>query len=603
MPLRLKTLLIVGATMACLIGGLYAISRVIVLESFSQLEVEDVEQDVERALSALSDSIARLESTAGDWGAWDETWLFVQGANPEYVEDNLQDSTLSNLGLNVMVFVDTAGSVVHSKAVDLQAEQEMPTPQGLLDQIHTSTLLTYHEDTESRTSGVILLPEGPMLVVSYPILTNEDEGPIAGALIIGRFLDSDEIDRLAEVTHLSITTYRLDDPALPPELEAASVSLSTERPILIQPLDGDTVAGYTTIEDITGTPVVLLRVETPRGIYQQGVSSNHYFMLSLAGVGIVLAALTLLLLERLVLSRLTRLSRGVEAVGASGDMSARVTIDGTDELSRLGKNINDMLSALQRSAAEQKRMEQQLLLTGRLAAVGELAAGVAHELNNPLAAVQAYAQLLNERQDLDESVKTDLQTIHTEAQRASRITGNLLSFARQYKPERTLISINDMLQQALELDAYHLKVSGIEVVTQFDPDLPKTLADPHQMQQVFVNLITNAEQAITEARGKGTLRVRTSRVAAEIHISFQDNGPGIPDENLTRLFDPFFTTKTVGKGTGLGLSICYGIVKEHGGRLHAESELGKGTTFVVELPIVSEDRGEKEPVSPLGSRA
>ncbi|MEE8471219.1 MAG: ATP-binding protein [Dehalococcoidia bacterium] len=241
-----------------------------------------------------------------------------------------------------------------------------------------------------------------------------------------------------------------------------------------------------------------------------------------------------------------------------------------------------------RMEEERQRMEQQLQLTGRLAAVGELAAGVAHELNNPLAAVQAYAQLLAARDDLDETVRSDVETIYKEAQRASRITGNLLSFARKHKAERSLISINDALAQSLDLYAYHMKVNNIEVSVDFDPNLPKTMADSHQMQQVFVNIITNAEQAMTEANNEGNLTVKTEKVKDMIQITIADDGPGIQEENLDRMFDPFFTTKEVGKGTGLGLSICYGIVEGHGGRLYAKSKSSKGATFIIELPIVSE---------------
>lgn len=235
---------------------------------------------------------------------------------------------------------------------------------------------------------------------------------------------------------------------------------------------------------------------------------------------------------------------------------------------------------------DKQRMEQQLHLAGRLAAVGELAAGVAHELNNPLAAVQGFAQLLASRSDLDESIREDIDSIYREAQRAAKITQNLLSFARRHNPEKRLISVNDALAQSLDLHTYSMRVNNIEIMVELDPDLPKTMADFHQMQQVFVNIITNAEQAMTDAHGQGKLSVKTQTIGQNIRISFADTGPGMPKENLDRIFDPFFTTKEVGKGTGLGLSICFGIVHEHGGRLYAKCKSGKGATFIVDMPII-----------------
>lgn len=250
---------------------------------------------------------------------------------------------------------------------------------------------------------------------------------------------------------------------------------------------------------------------------------------------------------------------------------------------------SEMRGERRRMEEETLKMGQQLQLAGRLAAVGELAAGVAHELNNPLAAIQAFAQFLSDNQSLDESTKRDIQTIYKEAQRASRITSNLLSFARRHKPEKQLVSINDILGRSLELHAYQMKVNNVEVVVDADPDLPLTMADTEQIHQVFVNLITNAEQAMTVVHGRGTLHVRTEVVSDMIRATFTDDGPGIPKDDLKAIFDPFYTTKDVGKGTGLGLSICYGIVQEHGGRLYATRGQVGGAILVLELPIVSDN--------------
>lgn len=241
-----------------------------------------------------------------------------------------------------------------------------------------------------------------------------------------------------------------------------------------------------------------------------------------------------------------------------------------------------------RAEAEKRRMEQQLQLAGRLAAVGELAAGVAHELNNPLAAIQGFAQLVVTRDDLDGTLRDDVETIYEQAQRATKITDNLLSFARRRKPSKSLISINDVVKESLELQAYNLRVNNIEILAELEPELPKTMADFQQMQQVFVNIITNAEQAMVEAQNPGKLHVRTQVSGQMIRIEFGDNGPGISDENLKRVFDPFYTSKAVGQGTGLGLSICFGIVEEHGGHMHAKSKPGEGTAFTVEIPIAPE---------------
>jgi PAS domain S-box-containing protein len=259
----------------------------------------------------------------------------------------------------------------------------------------------------------------------------------------------------------------------------------------------------------------------------------------------------------------------------------------------------------QRKIEEERRvMEQKAQLASRLASVGELAAGIAHEVNNPLTGVIGYAELLM-KEDVPEHVRDGLEVIHEGAKRVVGIVRGLLTFARRSKPERTLVDINQIVESTLRLRAYELQTSNIKVTTELDPDLSITFADSGQLQQVFLNLIINAETEMRLAYGKGKLMIKTEQIDSTIRISFKDDGPGIAEENLERIFNPFFTTREVGKGTGLGLSVCHGIMNEHGGRIWAESELGNGTTFIVELPIVSDMKQLKraKPVHKAGKAA
>ena len=226
------------------------------------------------------------------------------------------------------------------------------------------------------------------------------------------------------------------------------------------------------------------------------------------------------------------------------------------------------------------------MMADRLASIGELAAGTAHELNNPLTSVIGFSQLLMEK-DIPDDIREDVKLIYNEAQRAADVTKNLLTFARKRAPVKQLIQINNIIEDVLKLRAYEHKVNGIEVKRRLAHDLPEIMVDYFQMQQVFLNIIINAEYFMTEAHNRGTLTITTKKHNSSVRISIADDGPGIPQENLSRIFDPFFTTKEAGKGTGLGLSICHGIVAEHGGQIYARSQPGKGATFVVELPIKS----------------
>ena len=238
---------------------------------------------------------------------------------------------------------------------------------------------------------------------------------------------------------------------------------------------------------------------------------------------------------------------------------------------------------------ERAEIERKAQVASRLALVGEMASGIAHEINNPLTGVVGFAQLLAGREDLPEDVREELKVIHEGGERVSNIVQGLLSFARQSKPKRTYLDINEVIEGTLLLRQYELKTSSIELIKRFDPELPWTMADAGQLQQVFINLVVNAEYEMGKAHGKGRLEVKAELAGDMIRISFKDDGPGIAKENLDKLFDPFFTTKEVGQGTGLGLSLSHGIIMEHGGELYAESKPGKGATFVVELPVLAEE--------------
>lgn len=250
--------------------------------------------------------------------------------------------------------------------------------------------------------------------------------------------------------------------------------------------------------------------------------------------------------------------------------------------------------AIERKQAEEreKQLHLQLNLSNRLASLGVMVEGIAHEINNPLVSVIGSAEMLM-YEDIPESAREAAKTISDSAQQVASIVKGLLTFAQQQKLERTYINVNDIIQAALAMRADTLEIGNIKVTTQLDSTLPLTMADAEQLQQVFLNMIINAEMGMKSASGGGNLLLKTEKVENTIQISFEDNGPGIAEANLVHLFDPFFSTREVGQGTGLGLSVCYGIITEHNGQIYVKSQLGKGSVFTVELPIIAEGKDAK----------
>jgi len=359
MTLRKKTLLLIGVTLISLIGVIYATSSTILLRGFSKLEQEDSRSNVKRVHDALSDEIAKLRLTTRDWAEWDETYSFVEDSNQEYITAYLSNVSINRLKLNLMLYVHASEKIVFDKGYDLERGQEISLLPNFQKHLTAKTVLQ-HSNIKSSISGLVMLPEGPMMIASRPILNSESRGPIRGTLIMGRYLNDSAIAKLAEQTHLSVKVYRFDDTQLPQDIQRVRFALSSsaQGSIIVRPLDKQ-IAGYTVIEDIYNKPALLLRVDTPRLIYQQGQASIRHLLSSLLIVGVVFVVATLLLIETLILSRLSRLSADVQGIGRSGDLAARVfSISGQDELSSLAGTINEMLEALEHSIEEQRQSEE-----------------------------------------------------------------------------------------------------------------------------------------------------------------------------------------------------------------------------------------------------
>jgi two-component system NtrC family sensor kinase len=298
-----------------------------------------------------------------------------------------------------------------------------------------------------------------------------------------------------------------------------------------------------------------------------------------------LALIERLLTDGAVSDYLLRLRRA-DGSAVWVELTARADPPAADSSVRIEALIRDV-SERKKLDDEKRDIYHQLLQAEKMAALGQTVSGVAHELNNPLATILSWAERLSQRPGLDEAVRRGLDTILSESERAARIVRNLLTFARKRQTTRAMVDVNQVVRETLALRSYEQRVTNIGVIDALAAGLPQVFADGHQVQQVLLNLIINAEQAMLSAHGRGVLVVRTWHDAEQecVVLEINDDGPGIPDELQPKIFDPFFTTKDVGKGTGLGLTVAYAIVQEHGGRIRLESRPDSGASFFVELPV------------------
>ncbi len=333
------------------------------------LEEQYISKDLNQAVNKLDDELFTLSSIVSDWGPWDDTVDFVNGNDPNYIKSNLQAPAFDNLNLNLIVITDNNGEVIFSGAYDLQNKTMVPVPAFFSGQLDRKNPLMEMSDPHHITAGILMLPEDPMLVVSQPVVHSDFSGPAQGVMIMGRYLNKEEIARLAELTQPSITFTRIDDPVLPPNLISRIRTNSGSSPGIIQQMNSDQVAGYAIIRDIYGNEGLVLQITESRDIYHQGINTTVQVILIMLAGGLCLGLLVIFLLDRVVLKRMRSLADQVNTIGKSGSIRDHIEIDGDDELSGLATEIDRMLVTIdqvqkkvQASEARFRELAEQLPL-------------------------------------------------------------------------------------------------------------------------------------------------------------------------------------------------------------------------------------------------
>ncbi len=461
-------------------------------------------------------------------------------------------------------------------------------------------------DPREGTAGLALMGVHPLV---------GEGGQVVGAVLSAHLLNNDFalVDRIKEVAGVDTVTIffgdlRVSTNVMTEQGERAvgtRISQDVYERVLRQGfayvgrayvVNEWFITRYEPLRDHTGQVVGSLYVGARESAFQALVHNITRRVTLIALVSVVLAGILAVPIARAIVRPIVELVEANRRV-ARGDLAVRVQPYGRGELAILGRAFNGMVEALQEAqqklmrafnnmAETLKETQQELLHKEKLASMGQLAAGVAHELNNPLGTILLYSNIVHKELPEEDPHREDLQMVIGETERCKAIVRNLLDFARQNEVLAQPTDLNDLLQKLAAEQQRHPRFEKIRVVLELDPELPHIQADPLQLRQVFVNLINNAVEAM-EPKGGGTLTINTRLAPLDqgVRVSIADTGVGIAEENRARLFMPFFTTKPVGKGTGLGLAIVYGIVKMHRGQIQVQSEEGKGTVMTITLPL------------------
>ncbi len=356
------------------------------------------------------------------------------------------------------------------------------------------------------------------------------------------------------------------------------------------------ITAYEPIKNINHQIIGILYV----GILEQKyVDIKQQTLFTFLAITLVGALVSMVLAYYISKSISKPINKLVSASGevARGNLETRVEINSNDELGELAETFNTMATALKERDEKLKEFtKNKIMESERLALIGQLSANVAHELNNPLQGIVTYSHLLLEELPPDDPAKDSLEKIVIQANRSRDIIRGLLDFSRQRKPDKTLCDVTTVLKGCVSLLEKQALFQNVQIISNLDEKLPLTVIDPSQIERVFINIIINAADAM-DGNGKLNLATRFEPVDHCIEVEFTDTGHGIPKENLEKIFDPFFTTKDTGHGVGLGLAISFGIIKEHNGTLSVESKVGKGTTFIVRLPVTTEEESKNDEIS------
>lgn len=357
MGLRKKTFIIIVSICLVLIVSLMLFSRMLILTGFRNLETEYAQQDVAHAWRYIEKDIKMLASIAGDWAQWDDTYAFVRDQNTRYIDSNLSSDTLANLDIHFMLFVDPAGRLVHTTAIDPGKKEAAILPEGLWDQIRSKKALFEYPDSRQVGSGFFMFNHSPILVASHPIVPSNYKGTPRGTLVVGKYLDTSEINKIADDTGLSLSIHATGDTTMSDDVKKAGSLISDKAPVVTIPRDKDIISGYMIRNDIQQNPGFILKIDIKRKIFKQGMNTWLYFNITVVFIGVFFILATMYLMETSVLSRLLELISTISAIGGNDHLSKRLTVSGKDELGKLAAAINGMLDRIQTDYNEIRILE------------------------------------------------------------------------------------------------------------------------------------------------------------------------------------------------------------------------------------------------------
>ena len=585
MTLRKKTLLITGFMIAGMVLTVFIIAQFVILQSYIKLDNDAANQNTQRAVNAFTNRLKNMEKVIIDWAVWDDAYQYASDGNTDFVDSNITVDAFQQLEMNVMLFIDKSGKVLNTSGFDIETGEQVVVPDAVINTLSHDPLLLAVDVATPTKSGIVDLAGKKLMVASATILKGNFDGPPNGTIIQARYLGMNETDNLSQTIGLPVSVYDYNATDLPDDVSKAKIDLTASMPIFVQTLADNAQSGYAVINNMQNQPDLIMRIDMPRSVYQQGKQTLSYFIVLVIILGLVFGGAILFVLEASVLARMAGLSRTVVDISESNDLHKRVTEGGKDEISSLAGVINKLLSSTESSQIELKhRLEELAILQNQK---DRFFTHAAHEFRTPLANFRTHLYLARKRPDRADEYLGVLEKV---TRQMTDLVEDIFDVARYGEHSIELHELFTSLGQLLKdicADQRPFAITkGIDWEENFTSDKLNVMVDNARITQAIGKII-NYVISFTPPSSKIKIQLDQSQDHAVIRVG--STMMNVKREQAVQIFQPFFRTSegsTV--TTGLGLTIAKEIIERHGGRIQFEPNDEKGGTFVIELLLMNE---------------
>ncbi len=594
MTIRRKIYLIITSLLILFYGGQVLISKKILTRSFETLEADRMFKNLDRLAGFVNQEVEKLNIIVRDWGHWTECYNFMKTKSARFVDSNVVPATFENIDVQHIIFFDTKYSAFFGKSYNPVTKKLSEPPIEITSHLAQTIRKLGPEYFKKSIGGFIDINGTIYQLSASQILTSEWKGPSRGILVMAKVFSDANMASISKNVLLTTQMHKPNSPSLTALLKKLNATQTDIENTVIKQ-NKNSIQSIISIKNLYDDNAFFIHVNSSNEIVVYGRKSISSLIRQALVVLILLFVLLAALLEINIIQRIKSIQMHLKEIGEKRSLKKRLPIESNDEMAKLSISFNEMLEAFEQYDNEKMEMQRKVFQTSKMASIGELAEGVGHEINNPLAIVMGNMHILKTKMLRDKITDKDyfdlLEKQFYAAERIATIVKGLKSFVESNDQENILINLNTVIKETLSLIKKVYIQKGITIEANLSETDPIILGNSSFLKQVIINLLSNARDAVIESDNK-QIKISTQLDNSQAILKIQDKGHGIPEEIKDRIFESFFTTKGTGEGVGLGLSVSKKMITGMGGEINSESNPELGTIISISFPL--NDSVEKE---------